>query len=175
MTDWGLVSYSLFVARGWGLVSWSSDRNTTRWEPPPPVYGGQMGSICHFPRALSASIWGHCSQILVFTKIWGTHTKRGVTVTLSLNIFWGKIFPPRENFPSQGLFSLENSFPFPSEWTVFPGNEGLGKKELVCLEGKFMTFPARENLPQAIFLSQKMSGVGYLGTPKHCKARENGK
>ena len=33
---------------------------------------GQMGSICHFSRALPASIWEHCSQILVFTSIWGT-------------------------------------------------------------------------------------------------------
>ena len=36
------------------------------------VYMGKMGSICHFPRALPASIWGHCSQVLVFTSIWGT-------------------------------------------------------------------------------------------------------
>ena len=33
---------------------------------------GKIGSICHFPRALPAGIWGHCSQILVFTSIWGT-------------------------------------------------------------------------------------------------------
>ena len=33
---------------------------------------GKMGSICHFPRPLPASQWGHCSQILVFTTIWGT-------------------------------------------------------------------------------------------------------
>ena len=37
---------------------------------------GKMGSICHFPRALPASIWGHCSQVLVFTSIWGT--RKGV-------------------------------------------------------------------------------------------------
>ena len=30
----------------------------------------KMGSICHFLRALPASIWGHCSQVLVFTSIW---------------------------------------------------------------------------------------------------------
>ena len=35
------------------------------------VYG-QNGVDCHFPRALSASIWGHCSQILVFASIWDT-------------------------------------------------------------------------------------------------------
>ena len=34
-------------------------------------YTGKMGSMCHFPRALPASIWGHCSQILVFTSTWG--------------------------------------------------------------------------------------------------------
>ena len=39
-----------------------------------PLYMGKMGSICHFPRALPASIWGHCSQILIFTSIWGTQT-----------------------------------------------------------------------------------------------------
>ena len=32
---------------------------------------GKKGSICHFPRSLPASIWGHCSQVLVFTSIWG--------------------------------------------------------------------------------------------------------
>ena len=37
-----------------------------------PLYMGKMGSICHFPRALPASIWGHCSQVLAFTSIWGT-------------------------------------------------------------------------------------------------------
>ena len=31
-----------------------------------PLYMGKTGSICRFPRALPASIWGHCSQILVF-------------------------------------------------------------------------------------------------------------
>ena len=29
------------------------------------MYMGKMGSICHFSRALPASIWGHCSQVLV--------------------------------------------------------------------------------------------------------------
>ena len=37
-----------------------------------PLYMGKMGSICHFPRALSASTWGDCSQNLVFAGIWGT-------------------------------------------------------------------------------------------------------
>ena len=41
-----------------------------------PLYMGKMGSICHFPRALPASIWGHCSQVLVFTSTWGT--RKGV-------------------------------------------------------------------------------------------------
>ena len=36
-----------------------------------PLYMGKMGLICHFPCALPASIWGHCSQVLVFTSIWG--------------------------------------------------------------------------------------------------------
>ena len=47
-----------------------------------PLYMGKMGSICHFPRELPASIWGHCSQVLVFTSIWGKHKHRGVTMTL---------------------------------------------------------------------------------------------
>ena len=34
------------------------------------LYTGK--TICHFLRALPARIWGHCSQILVFTSIWGT-------------------------------------------------------------------------------------------------------
>ena len=33
---------------------------------------GKIGSICHFSRALPASIWGHCSQVLVSTSIWDT-------------------------------------------------------------------------------------------------------
>ena len=36
------------------------------------LYMGKIGSIYHFPRALPASIWGHCSQVLVFTSIWDT-------------------------------------------------------------------------------------------------------
>ena len=50
------------------------------------VYMGKVGSICHFPRALLASIWGHCSQVLVFTSIWGTKT-RGVTMTFFVLFF----------------------------------------------------------------------------------------
>ena len=38
----------------------------------PPLHMGKKGPIGHFPRALLASIWGQCSQILVFTSIWGT-------------------------------------------------------------------------------------------------------
>ena len=38
------------------------------------MYMGKKGSICHFPRALPASIWGYCSQVLVFTSIWGSQT-----------------------------------------------------------------------------------------------------
>ena len=34
--------------------------------------------------------------------------------------------------------------------------QGFEKKEFLWLEGKFMTSPARENLPQAIFLPRKM-------------------
>ena len=47
---------------------------------------GKMGSICHFPRALPASMWGHCSQVLVFTSIWGTQ-KGGVRMTLFVLFF----------------------------------------------------------------------------------------
>ena len=39
------------------------------------LYMGEMGSICHFARALPASLWGHCSQVLVFASIWGAHKK----------------------------------------------------------------------------------------------------
>ena len=45
-----------------------------------------MGSICHFPRALPASIWRHCSQILVFTSTRGTQ-KRGVAMTFFVLFF----------------------------------------------------------------------------------------
>ena len=44
---------------------------------------GEIGSICHFSRALPAGIWGHCPQVLVFLlafSIWG-HTNRDVTTT----------------------------------------------------------------------------------------------
>ena len=41
---------------------------------------GKTGSICHFRRALPASIWGHCSEVLVFTSTLGAH-KKGVTMT----------------------------------------------------------------------------------------------
>ena len=56
------------------------------------AYVGKMGSICHFPRALPASLWGHCSQILVFANI-GAHKKgRGNdtfrAVFPSIWVFW---------------------------------------------------------------------------------------
>ena len=44
---------------------------------------GKIGSIGHFPRALPASIWGHCSQILVFFY----EHKRGVTMTFFVLFF----------------------------------------------------------------------------------------
>ena len=37
----------------------------------PPLYMGKKGSICHFPRALPASIWRHCSQVPAFTRMLG--------------------------------------------------------------------------------------------------------
>ena len=57
---------------------------------------GKMGSICHFPRALPASIWGHCSPVVVFTSIWGAH-KRGVTMTLFVLFFkaYGYVGTPK--------------------------------------------------------------------------------
>ena len=51
----------------------------------------KLGSISRFSRALAASIWGHCSQIIVFTRIWRTHTKKGVRMTLFMLFFQ----PPR--------------------------------------------------------------------------------
>ena len=42
------------------------------WEEE-PVCGQNWGEFRHFPRALPATIWGHCSQILVFARIWGAH------------------------------------------------------------------------------------------------------
>ena len=61
-------------------------KSTKECRGTPPLYMGKMGSICHFPRALHASIWGYCSQVLFFTSIWGTH-KRGVTMTLFVLFF----------------------------------------------------------------------------------------
>ena len=49
---------------------------------------GKMGSICHFPRALPASIWGHCSQVLVFTRVWGTQKERAGAVFPSIWVSW---------------------------------------------------------------------------------------
>ena len=53
-----------------------------RWKLRPVKFGadlgkgcpvnGQNGVICHFRGALPVSIWGHCSQVLVFTSTWGT-------------------------------------------------------------------------------------------------------
>ena len=42
-----------------------------------PLDVGRMGSICHFSRAFPASIWGHCSRILVFASIL-EHTRKQV-------------------------------------------------------------------------------------------------
>ena len=49
------------------------------------VYG-QNGVNLSFFRALFASIWGHCSQVLVSTGMWGTQ-KKGATMTLFVLFF----------------------------------------------------------------------------------------
>ena len=41
------------------------------------------------------------------------------------------------------------------EWTVFPGNEGFGKKGLLRLEGKFLTFPREGNFTSSHFFASK--------------------
>ena len=37
-----------------------------------PRKQAEWGRLVVFPRALSASAWGHCSEVLVFASIWGT-------------------------------------------------------------------------------------------------------
>ena len=54
-----------------GVFFWHSASKDMR-EGMGELYMGKMGSICHIPRAVPASIWGHCSQILVFASMWGT-------------------------------------------------------------------------------------------------------
>ena len=51
---------------------------------------GKAGSICHFSRALPASIWGHCSQVQGFA------TFEAHTETLFVHIFQhlGILEPP---------------------------------------------------------------------------------
>ena len=75
----------------------------------------------------------------------------------------GRIFPQRENFPSEVSFSLENSFPFPLECTVFQWNEEFGEKELLRLEGKFLTFPCEGKLTSSHFFASK----DVMGTKSH--------
>ena len=87
----------------------------------------------------------------------------------TLNIFWGKIFPPRENwanFPSEGKFSLWGKiFPwkqlslslgmdcFPRKWRVWEKGGFLPR-------GKIYDFPPRGKIYlRPFFLSQKMLGV----------------
>ena len=48
-----------------------------------------------------------------------------------------------------------NSFPFPLECTVFPGNEGCGKKELFTAWGKILTFPREGKLTSSRFFASK--------------------
>ena len=84
----------------------------------------------------------------------------------TLNIFWGKIFPPRENwanFPSEGEFSLwgiifpwKIAFPFPRSGLFSHEMKGLRKRSFCSLRENLWLSPARENLPQAIFFPQKM-------------------
>ena len=66
-------------------------------------------TICHFPRALPASIWGHCSQVLVFTIIWGTHKKRGLTRTLFVLFFPASGYLEPQNTAKQGKHENDKS------------------------------------------------------------------
>ena len=49
---------------------------------------GKMGSICHFPCALPASIWEHCSQALVLTSNWGADNGTFRAVFPSIRVTW---------------------------------------------------------------------------------------
>ena len=58
---------------------------------------GKMGSIWRLSRALSTSIWGHCSRTLVSASIWGTQNSGHLqpslfeTIVLSRGILLGVI------------------------------------------------------------------------------------
>ena len=107
--------------------------------------------------------WSTVSRICIFgcvafsCALWRLFT---------LNIFWGKIFPPRENwvnFPSKGKFSL---------WRIiFPGKSlslslnmvsheimGLRKRSLYGSRENLWLSPASEDLPQAIFCLKRVMG-----------------
>ena len=64
LRDWERGGKSLKIGGRW---TFRSVRGPWSW----PLYVGKMGSICHFSRALPASLWGH-SQVLVFASTWGT-------------------------------------------------------------------------------------------------------
>ena len=68
-------------------------------------YMGKMGSICHVPHALPASIWGHCSRVLVFASIWGTQKGDGDSDTFRavFSQHLGILGPP--STAKQGKFS----------------------------------------------------------------------
>ena len=65
----------------------------------------------------------------------------------------GKIFPLRDNFP------LKIAFPFPPNGQFSHEMKGLRKRSFYGLRESLWLSPARENLPQAIFLPQKMLWV----------------
>ena len=69
---------------------------------------GKKGSICHFSRSLTASIWGHCSQVLLFTSIRGTHWGRdNNTFRAVFSQSLGTLRPP--NTAKQGKTQNEKS------------------------------------------------------------------
>ena len=55
---------------------------------------GKVWSICHFFRALPASIWGHCFQVLVFTLAFGVHKKGWTLFVLLFSQHLGILGPP---------------------------------------------------------------------------------
>ena len=49
------------------------------------------------------------------------------------------------------------------EWIIFPGIEGFGKRDLLRLEGKFLTFPREGKFTSSHFMGGEKFLVGLRG------------
>ena len=135
-----------------GAASCTASQALRARDPQKCTWAKQNGLDCRFSSALSASIWGHSSQVLVFSSTW-VHTRRDVIMThfVLFSSILG-IFEDPPNTVKQGktqrVTNRPPTFPSPCVHALQPGPESPKKS------GRRRGVPERSS-PTGLVPSQK--------------------